>query len=63
MMGGNAFEDTREGSGLDRMMIRDNLGGCITTVHFVFAHFEDNLTHGYSLEVGSVVASRPGVSP
>jgi hypothetical protein len=47
MMGGNAFEDTREGSGLDRMMIRDNLGGCITTVQFVFAHFEDNLTHGF----------------
>ena len=25
MVGGNAFEDTREGSGFDRMMMRDNL--------------------------------------
>ena len=37
-------------------------GGC-STVRFIFAHFEDNFTHGYSLGGWFGVGSRPELRP
>jgi hypothetical protein len=37
-------------------------GGC-STVRFIFAHFEDNFTHGYRLGAWFGAGSRPELRP